>query len=455
MGRNLDTSQASNVRNQGGNGRLSSILVTRGTATPERPFVIEHREALIYMLNEAAELEHMILCEYLFAAFTMKRSVDEGITAEQLAAVSHWRKTILEVAAQEMLHLSLVQNILTAIGAAPHLSRPNLPQPARHFPPGVEFSLVPFGERALRHFLYLERPEDMALDDAEGFEAVRHADPLMRKGDIVPELQDFATVGHLYRAIEEGLAHLAAKHGEQRVFIGPPRAQATAEYFRWPELVTVTDLASARLAIETIVEQGEGARGDWREAHFGRFYATLNEFLAMQEADPEFMPARPVLPAYCRLPETGEEVPIIGSAHTVKIVDLFNVAYEILLQVLYRFFAHTEESDAQLTILADVAVGIMFDLIGRLGELITRLPLGPEHPGMTAGPSFELFYDAACLFPHREAAWIIMEERLREGGQFAGRLAGQHGDEIPELKRARQSFDKYADMLTRGRTAAA
>ena len=40
-----------------GRGRLAEVLATRGgTAAPEAPFVIEHREALIYMLCEAAEL---------------------------------------------------------------------------------------------------------------------------------------------------------------------------------------------------------------------------------------------------------------------------------------------------------------------------------------------------------------------------------------------------------------
>ncbi|MDQ2743586.1 MAG: hypothetical protein M3Z66_15015 [Chloroflexota bacterium] len=146
---------------------------------------------------------------------------------------------------------------------------------------------------------------------------------------------------------------------------------------------------------------------------------------------------------------------LIGLHNTAKIVDLFNVAYEILLQVLYRFFAHTEETDAQLAALSDMAVGIMFDLIARLGELITRLPLGPDHPGMTAGPSFELFYETDYLFPHREAAWILLEERLREGGQFAERLAELHGAEIPELKQARKSFAKYADMLARASQAPA
>ena len=52
-----------------------------------------------------------------------------------------------------------------------------------------------------------------------------------------------------------------ARYGEDAVFIGPPRAQAVTDIFEWPELLAVTDLASARQAIETIVEQARGARG--------------------------------------------------------------------------------------------------------------------------------------------------------------------------------------------------
>lgn len=120
------------------------------------------------MICEAAELEHALMCEYLFAAFSLKDHPDEGLTKAQLEAVERWRKVILGVAAQEMLHLTLTANMLSALGASPHLSRPNLPQPAHHYPPGVRLALLPFGEQALRHFLYLERPEGMALDDAEG-----------------------------------------------------------------------------------------------------------------------------------------------------------------------------------------------------------------------------------------------------------------------------------------------
>src|SRR5271165_5328903 len=223
-------------------GRLAQVIATRGGLAPsEAPLVIEHREALIYMLCEAAELEHGIMCQYLYAAFTLKQSQDEGLTAAEAEAVQRWRKKISHVATQEMLHLSLVQNLLAAIGGAPHLSRPNFPHPASHYPAGVHLALLPFGEAALQHFMFLERPEGMDLDDAEGLAAFGRAVPHMLASDIVPRGQDFATVGHMYRSIEAGFAHLCAKYGEKWLFVGPPRAQATQEHFGWPELVPVTD----------------------------------------------------------------------------------------------------------------------------------------------------------------------------------------------------------------------
>jgi hypothetical protein len=127
-----------------GRGRIAEDLARRGgRAEPEAPFVIAHREALIYMLCQAAELEHGIVCQYLFAAFSLKQREDEGLTAEELEAVTRWRRTIAHVATEEMLHLALVQNVLSAIGAAPHLTRPNLPAPAHHYPAGVSLTLVP------------------------------------------------------------------------------------------------------------------------------------------------------------------------------------------------------------------------------------------------------------------------------------------------------------------------
>src|SRR5205807_325458 len=108
------------------------------------------------------------------------------------------------------------------------------------------------------------------------------------------------------------------------------RAQARPEHFRWPKLVQVTDLASAVRAIETIVEQGEGPRGDWRAAHFGQFKSVLDELLVLKAADPNFQPARPVLPATV-WPSVDGHVPRFSDGATARVADIFNVGYEMLL----------------------------------------------------------------------------------------------------------------------------
>lgn len=380
----------------------------------EPVITIEHRDALIYMLTEAAELEHAICCQYLYAAFSLKQSVDEGVTQTQLDAINRWKRIVIEVATEEMQHLALVNNMLLAIGGAPRVGRPNFPQRGRYYPPSVQFELLRFGERALRHFLYLERPEGINLPDAEGFEAVGDSERPMTDEDIVPRPQDFSTVGHLYRSIEAGFKHLVERHGEEWLFIGPRRAQATPEAFHWPALTPVHDLASALVAINTVVEQGEGPRGHWRDAHYGRFLVALGEYLEMKRADRDFEPARPVVAAFVHPPPDSSGGVIVSDPKTARVLDVFNVAYEVVLHTLARFFAHVDETDEQLQTLADVAVYLMIDVIKPLGETVTALPLGPDDPAATAGPAFEVFYRAGFLLPHGRSAWVVIHERLVE-----------------------------------------
>jgi uncharacterized Fe-S cluster-containing MiaB family protein len=43
-----------------------------------------HREQLISMLCEAAEIEHCLMCSYLYAAFSLKQDQSEGLTAAEM-----------------------------------------------------------------------------------------------------------------------------------------------------------------------------------------------------------------------------------------------------------------------------------------------------------------------------------------------------------------------------------
>src|ERR687890_684822 len=175
----------------------------------EPAIVVGDRKELTYLLSQAAELEHGLMCEYLYAAFSLRTSAGPGLGEHQLEAVERWRRMILGIAAEEMLHWAVVQNLLTAVGSAPFVSRPHMPHQARGYPPGVQVRLLPFGEAALQHFVYLERPEGMEGADAEGFEPAGPPVPTMGADEIIPRGQQFATVGHLYRSIESGFATLA------------------------------------------------------------------------------------------------------------------------------------------------------------------------------------------------------------------------------------------------------
>jgi len=383
-----------------------------GAPMSEPELVVENREHLWALLVEAAQVEHLIMCQYLYASFSLKTDPDEGLSARQAEAVGGWRETLTGIAIEEMLHLALVSNVMTAIGAAPTLSRPNFPRRSEYLPPGVQFALLPFGEASLTHFLYLERPEGMERLDAEGFVPAEPSPQPIELSEVMPRLQDFSTVGHLYRGIMRGLSHLADRLGERALFVGPPRAQAAPEMFRWPQLIAVTDLKSALAAIGEIIEQGEGARGDWQPAHYGRFLRIWQEYRQLREQDPSFDPARPVIPAFTRQPfDIPEPQPILTDPLTRTVAELFNLGYETLLQLLTRFFTHTDETDEQLDALTEIAFGLMGGVLGPLGRTLTRLPVGPDQPGRTAGPTFEMYYQMGNFIPARDAAWALLSER--------------------------------------------
>ncbi|HEV8221248.1 MAG TPA: CDGSH iron-sulfur domain-containing protein, partial [Streptosporangiaceae bacterium] len=171
-------------------------------------------------------------------------------------------------------------------------------------------------------------------------------------------------------------------------------------------------------------------------------------------------PVRPVLAANVRPHEYLDDLPLITDPQTARVTDLFNVSYEVLLQILERFFAHTDETDAQLKVLADATIALMQQVIRPLGDLIPTLPVGPEHPGRTAGPSFELFYESDYLLPHRQAAWALLAERLDMAAGLCGELCAGPGAAIggqlgPVLTGIRQVAASLAAYLPPDRPQAA
>ncbi|MGZ3653336.1 MAG: ferritin-like domain-containing protein, partial [Bdellovibrionota bacterium] len=134
--------------------------------TPDNTIVIESRVHLFAALAEAAETEHNLMCLYLYAAFSLKRSKEEGVSEEELAMIDRWRGIILGVSLEEMTHLCLVTNLFSALGGTSHFLRPNFPASPGLYPADFVMELAPFDLRTIEHFMFLERPASFEMRDA-------------------------------------------------------------------------------------------------------------------------------------------------------------------------------------------------------------------------------------------------------------------------------------------------
>jgi hypothetical protein len=115
------------------------------------------------------------------------------------------------------------------------------------------------------------------------------------------------------------------------------------------------------------------------------------------------------------------------------------------------------ETDEQLIMLTDTAFSLMSGVLEPLGTALTGLPAGPGHPGRTAGPTFEMFYQMGNLVPWQDAAWAVLSERVAvlasqcaggagqdgvpaavgQAAERATRLAGQLASQVPAGLRPR------------------
>jgi hypothetical protein len=380
---------------------------------------IDTREELINALTEAAELEHGLLCQYIFAALSMKKHPSEDVTWPQVELIRGWERHVLRVAREEMAHLGTVSNLLTAIGGAPQFRRPNFPQQARYFPvplgddvQHVEFTLEPFSISALDRFIRFEMPEEKLRVTLEA---------------VAPDPIEYVTVGDLYSQIREAFETL----DERELFIGPRMAQDTDDWAANLKLRNVVDRASAVKAINDIIEEGEAAPKTLPTSHwatFGRIRGALEKEI---EKVPSFSPARPVVcnPLTRRHSDSSSGaagVTIIDNPDTLEIAELFNAVYGTMMLMLMQFYAFAGEAPEQREDLRATIRQMMSGVVRPLGEILTQMPARANLPGKTAGPGFE-FYTDLRVPSDRRNSWLIFHERLVHEAQACERLAQKDG----------------------------
>ena len=350
---------------------------------------IKDREELLFLLCEAAEFEHTVMCSYLYASMTLKRTVDETVNADDLAIIDSWRTQMRIVALEEMLHLTLVNNMLAALGSAPHFERPNFPIPPGRFPAHLELNLAPFNESTMQHFAYIERPLEVDVPDGTAFRHIHHYHREILKNLYSPTPADFPSQGHMYHAIAAGLDFLAEELGEEVLFAGHGAAQVSSAQFPLPGIFPVTDLASAHRAIEEIVDQGEGCPAHSENSHFVRFTHVREELEAIRIKRSDFNPARLAAISPLLVDSVNPNNPMLIT-HPVaqRVVDLGNCLYTLMLRTFAQVFAPNPFPQPLRIGLAQAATSLMYALT-TVGEAATTLPLKAEGGDLRAGLNFD------------------------------------------------------------------
>ncbi len=405
--------------------------------TEEPTIVVHHREQLAELLTEAVEVEHNLMCCYLYAAWSLKRSAEEGVTESQLAQIDEWRKTIVHVAIDEMTHFANANNLLSAIGGRGHLNRPNFPVSSGYHPAEVVLALHPFNQSTIEHFVFLERPEGVDLSDGSEFTRPPAYTRATRPSTLMPSAQDFLTVGHLYRGIRDGIEHLHDVLGDE-LFVGDPACQVSPAEVSLDGLQAVTDLPSALQAIDNIVEQGEGNVDDPENSHYRRLCRVRDAFAELRREDPSFEPARAVArnPVQ-RQPPTPQGKVWIREPGAARLLDFSNALYNHLLRTLGT--AWEPLSPSTRAGLVDEAIGFM-NLISPANDALTRRPAGDED-GPRAGMSFAVTREIRV--PPAAVATRVLAERTRGLAQGARRLA----DVAPDVAALADRLDEAAARI--------
>ena len=223
-------------------------------------------------LYAAMQLEHATIPPYLTALY----SILPGSNTEAF-------EIIRAVVVEEMLHLTLVGNLLNAVGGKPDLRRPGFvaSYPAK-LPDGEDDFAVScrrFSHEAIETFLKIERPADLNHGQRGGRTVMRNpdADAVDAAHISAGSEEHFFSIGEFYKAIEDGLDHLYAQMGDA-LFCGDPARQIGPEYYYsgGGGLLAVTDMTTAKAALDLIAEQGEGVTDtifdeDGEIAHYYRF----------------------------------------------------------------------------------------------------------------------------------------------------------------------------------------
>lgn len=197
------------------------------------------------LLQKALEVELFTIPPYLTALYSLKED-EKTNTNRNAQSVEIIRSVVME----EMLHATLVANLMNAVGAtplvspelSPALKRCYYPSKVPHVNMNLEISLSRFSKLVIENFRAIEAPEK----PQEWKESARR--------------NKIHSIGHLYNIVLDHLVAVTNDLGERETFSGDSGRQIEwGQYYGGGgRVIKVKDLITAKMVISEVAQQGEG-----------------------------------------------------------------------------------------------------------------------------------------------------------------------------------------------------
>ncbi|MGO4293063.1 ferritin-like domain-containing protein [Chitinophaga sp. RAB17] len=396
-------------------------FLTEEILADEQPILIppefNGKDYVTFLLHIDAEIEHGLMLQYLYAAYSLGGPQVPEKYREQ---ISTWQEVILGIAKEEMGHFVSVQNVLKLIGGPLHFERQDYPWDTPFYP--FPFKLEPLTLNSLAKYVYAEAPATF----------INSEDPLAKeiKDRVAAEVPKANTVGALFHVLLHLIQDPAvigdeifqadtypfqAKFDEWgRGYAGGQRGNTHGGSPKGSPDVLVMPLASrddAYNALNAIAEQGEDNTVESDEpSHFIRFlnvYKEMRDVIA--EAGTSWAPARnvavnPFIPSDTEDesddPSEGqssdEERDKITNPEAQNWGHLFNLRYRMLLNFLTHSFVLEDGLNAAGAVtprglIINSTFGEMYNLRS-IATAMVQMPLKVGVGDKTAGPPFLIPY---------------------------------------------------------------
>ena len=429
------------------------------TIAPEvPPAELNGRDYAIFLLRLAAEIEHGLMVQYLFAAYSLG---GPDVPPAEQARVRAWQDVILGVAKEEMAHLVTVQNLLTALGGPLQFNREDYPNDNVLFESG--FRLHPFSQGTLATYIVAESPGDWESRDPDQAREIRRqafeetGGVVNRVGRLYQELIDVIGNATLVpdSAFDAGSGVFQASwdawgRGFRRGQRDVPGAGRPDDPDPRDEhelvIATVTSRATALEALRLIADQGEGfGSPEDDESHFDRFIEIHQQLSALGEAERRalvrllapnpttHLDGRDVKPKERRTPTSTSA---ISNPEARLWAHLFNVRYrKLLVSLSHAFELAADRADSGAPgprgTLINRSFAEMYNLRSIAGVLVGLALDHADPDGERAGPPFQMPH--TLMLPHDEpdrwrlhrdmldASATLLERITTGGGAVAGR----------------------------------